>query len=144
MLKVKDDSTQREYDFTASSDKLSDIKTGYRVEVRVINGRALSLIRLGMPMQSESESSQQWKVIKYGMREPPSPPIPPLRMEEPGIAPSTTSAWIPSHWEWNGHQWAWIPGEWMEPPYTGAVWVPSHWGWNGHEWLWIPVHWMER
>jgi hypothetical protein len=145
MLRVRDDSTQMEHEFTASPDKLSDIKTGYRVEVRAINGRALSLIRLGMPMHSESEPSQKWSVTKYPeeVMEPPLPPAPPLHMEERGVPPSTTSAWIPSHWEWNGHQWMWVHGEWMESPRTGAVWAPSHWGWNGHEWIWIPGHWEQ-
>ncbi|GEM_PF-1233227 len=146
ILRVRDDSTQREYEFTASPDKLSDIRTGYRVEVRAINGRALSLIRLGMPMHSESEPSQKWSVTKYPeeVKEPPLPPAPPSSMEGHGIPPSTTSAWIPSHWEWNGHQWTWVHGEWMEPPNTGAVWEPSHWGWNGHDWVWIAGHWREQ
>ncbi|MGE5444058.1 MAG: YXWGXW repeat-containing protein, partial [Ignavibacteriales bacterium] len=146
MLRVRDDSTQREYEFTAPPDKLSDIRTGYRVEVRAINGRALSLIRLGMPMHSESEPSQKWEVTKYPeeVNQPPLPPAPPPRMEERGIPPSRTSAWIPSHWEWNGHQWAWVSGEWMEPPNAGAIWEPSHWGWNGHQWVWISGHWRER
>ncbi len=144
ILKVKDDSTQMEYEFTAPPDKLSDIKTGYRVEVRAINGRVLSLIRLGMPIQSESESSQRWSVTKYPeeVKRPPLPPSTPS--EERGIPPSATSVWIPSHWEWNGHEWVWVHGEWMEPPNAGAIWEPSHWGWNGHEWVWISGHWKER
>jgi len=98
ILKVKDDSIQIKYEFTASPDKLSDIRTGYRVEVRAINGRILSLIRLGMPMQAESEPSQEWSVTKYPeeVKRPPLPPAPPS-IEEHGTSPSTTSVWIPSH-----------------------------------------------
>ncbi|MGH7802046.1 MAG: YXWGXW repeat-containing protein [Thermodesulfobacteriota bacterium] len=52
-------------------------------------------------------------------------------MEERVAAPTTTYAWIPGHWEWNGRDWDCAPGKWVEPPYTEAVWVPSQWEWRG-------------
>jgi plastocyanin len=65
-LKVKEDTTQTEYELTASPDKLRDISTGYRVEVKTTNGRVLSLTVLGMPMKAETEPSQRFTVIKQG------------------------------------------------------------------------------
>jgi hypothetical protein len=64
MLNVKEDNTQIEYEFTASPDKLRNISTGYRVEVKAIDGKVLSIISLGLPMRAESEFYQKWKVIE--------------------------------------------------------------------------------
>lgn len=64
MLKVKEDNTQTEYALAASPDKLRDINTGYRIEVKSTDGRVLSLITLGVPTQAESEFYQKWEVIE--------------------------------------------------------------------------------
>ncbi len=64
MLRLKEDVTQTEYELMASPNKLRDVITGYRVEVREIDGRVISLTKLGMPMQTESEPYQKWKVIR--------------------------------------------------------------------------------
>ena len=64
MLKVKEDNTQTEYVLAASPDKLRDINTGYRIEVKATDGKVLSLITLGLPTQAESEFYQKWKVIE--------------------------------------------------------------------------------
>lgn len=64
MLKVKEDNTQTEYVLAASPDKLRDISTGYRIEVKSTAGQVLSLITLGLPTQGESEFYQKWKVIE--------------------------------------------------------------------------------
>jgi hypothetical protein len=63
-LKVKEDNTQTEYVLAASADKLRDINTGYRIEVKATAGKVLSLITLGLPAQAESEFYQKWKVIE--------------------------------------------------------------------------------
>lgn len=83
------------------------------------------------------------EVVKVVKEPPPAPTPPPLRIEERGVAPTTTYAWIPGHWEWNGRDWDWAHGKWVEPPYTEAVWVPSQWEWNDHEWVWVPGHWKQ-
>ncbi len=64
ILRVKEDATQNEYDLMASPSQLRDVITGYRVEVREVEGRVISLTKLGMPMQAESEPFQKWKVIR--------------------------------------------------------------------------------
>lgn len=65
MLKVKEDDTQMEYTFTAPPAKLEGVGTGYRVEVKAVGGKIMSLTVLGMPMQSKSAPDQRWRVIKY-------------------------------------------------------------------------------
>lgn len=63
-LKVKEDNTQTEYVLAASQDKLRDIDTGYRIEVKATDGKVLSLITLGLPTQAQSEFYQKWEVIE--------------------------------------------------------------------------------
>jgi WXXGXW repeat (2 copies) len=85
-------------------------------------------------------------VINSGAREftePYPPPPPPAQMEEPPMAPAPVDVWIPGHWQWNGHDYVWARGQWLEPPNASAVWVPSHWEWNGYEWISIPGHWEQ-
>lgn len=65
-INIKEDSTQEEYEFRASPNKLRDVQTGYRVEVKTANGRVLSLTVLGMPSQAGVTPSQKFKVIKQG------------------------------------------------------------------------------
>ena len=62
-LKIKEDTTQTEYEFTASLAKLKDLNTGERVEIKATDGRVLSLVALGMPMKAQPEPYQEWEVI---------------------------------------------------------------------------------
>lgn len=62
-LKIKEDITQTEYEFTASPAKLKDLNTRDRVEIKATNGKVLSLITLGMPMEAQPEPYQRWQVI---------------------------------------------------------------------------------
>ncbi len=62
---LKEDRTQETYELMASPAKLDDLRTGYRVEVTTADGKVLSLTKLGMPMQTEPEPFQKWKIIKY-------------------------------------------------------------------------------
>src|SRR5919108_2350241 len=81
------------------------------------------------------------RAIEIAQQYPPPPQPPPLRMEQPPVAPAPVDVWSPGHWEWNGHEYTWAPGQWVKPPQTSALWVPSHWEWNGHDWAWIAGHW---
>ncbi len=67
------------------------------------------------------------------------------------------------YWHWNGHEYVWHPGYWIEetafataaPPALqverpgiapGAeyFYLPGYWRWAGKEWLWDPGHWEKR
>ncbi len=63
MLRINEDITQTVNTFSASPAQLKDIKPGYRVEVKALNGKVLSITVLGMPMQATPEPSQKWKVL---------------------------------------------------------------------------------
>jgi hypothetical protein len=63
-LKIKEDTTQTEYEFTASPTKLRDLNRGDRIEIKATNRKVLSLTMLGMPMKAQPEPYQKWKVIE--------------------------------------------------------------------------------
>ncbi|MGE5443031.1 MAG: hypothetical protein ACM3SR_00305 [Ignavibacteriales bacterium] len=63
-LKIKEDTTQTEYELTVSPAKLKDLNTGDRIEVKATDGRVFSLTMLGMPMNAQPEPYQKWKIIE--------------------------------------------------------------------------------
>lgn len=74
----------------------------------------------------------------------PKPPPPP-RYEVPPPPPPARAdmvVWDPGHWRWDGHDWDWKPGHFVERPRREAQWVPGHWQErpNG-SWAWIEGHW---
>ena len=68
-------------------------------------------------------------------------PPPAARSEEVGPAPSLTAVWVDGYWHWNGKQYEWRTGAWVELPegrgyappevvrlQSGAlVWYPPRW-----------------
>lgn len=63
-VKIKEDTTQTEYELATSPAKLKDLNTGSRVEVEATNGKVLSLTMLGIPMEAQPEPYQKWQVIE--------------------------------------------------------------------------------
>jgi hypothetical protein len=61
----------------------------------------------------------------------PAPPRPPEFVE-----------WEPGHWHWDGREYRWIEGHYIERPHREAVYVPGHWDErpNG-TWVWVGPHW---
>ena len=51
-----------------------------------------------------------------------SPPPAPLAETLPP-RPSPSSAWIAGYWHWNGIDYVWVPGHWIEPP-SGMSYAP--------------------
>ena len=55
---------------------------------------------------------------------------PPPRIETIPPPPSEEARvmyWRPGHWAWDGMNWAWTPGTYVERPSAQAVWEPGHW-----------------
>lgn len=75
-------------------------------------------------------------------KEPPPPrdetvPAPPQ-------GPADYFAWDPGHWNWNGRDYDWMPGHYVERPYQGGVWVRGGWHNDGdRRWSWTPSHWAD-
>jgi len=81
------------------------------------------------------------EVIIKEIEQPPMPPAPQLEVR--GIAPSPTHVWTPGYWEWDGRDWVWVNGKWIELSSPEAVWMPGHWEWNGRNWIWVSGYWRQ-
>jgi hypothetical protein len=72
----------------------------------------------------------------------PSPPPPPrYEVVPPPSRPAEIVQWRAGHWHWDGREYVWIAGEYIEKPRPAAVWVPGHWNARGSRWVWIEGHW---
>jgi len=69
---------------------------------------------------------------------------PPLRAEVPPPPPRAPELveWRPGRWHWDGREYVWVAGEWIERPHREARWVPGHWNHRPDGfWVWVPGHW---
>jgi hypothetical protein len=52
---------------------------------------------------------------------------PPLPDEQQPACPDEGYLWTPGYWAWNGADYYWIPGGWVEPPQLDVLWTPGYW-----------------
>ncbi len=71
-------------------------------------------------------------------RQPPAPVA-----EEVPAAPGAPEMWVwqPGHWRWNGREYVWTAGHYVERPRREAQWVPAHWQERGGGWVFVEGHW---
>ena len=70
----------------------------------------------------------------------PNPP-PPTRAEIPPPAPSPQALWRFGHWSWNGKQFVWSPGHYVERPSPEASWIPGYWEQRPEGWIRVDDQW---
>jgi hypothetical protein len=67
---------------------------------------------------------------------------PPPEVETPPLAPPGANlVWDPGHWNWNGSNFVWVAGTFIERPAATAALVPGHWEQRVDGWDWIPATW---
>jgi hypothetical protein len=49
--------------------------------------------------------------------------------------------WTPGYWGWDGSDYYWVPGTWVEPPASDLLWTPGYWGWRDGFYGWNPGYW---
>src|SRR5882724_392175 len=71
-----------------------------------------------------------------------APPPPRVEVVPAPPRPREVVEWEPGRWQWEGREYRWIPGHYIERPRREAVYVPGHWDErpNGR-WVWIGPHW---
>jgi hypothetical protein len=69
-----------------------------------------------------------------------SPPAP--QPEFPLAPPASTYVWQPGHWWWNGVQYVWESGQYVERPSATATYVAGHWEQGPNGWVWLAGHWV--
>jgi hypothetical protein len=73
----------------------------------------------------------------------PHPP-PPTRAEIPPPAPSPQALWRFGHWSWNGEQFVWNPGQYIERPSPAASWIPGYWEQRPEGWIRVDDQWTSK
>lgn len=75
---------------------------------------------------------------------PTHPPVPPIRAEQVPTPPPSQAVliWQPGHFDWNGVEYVWIPGEWVDRAGHGTLWQDGYWQQSAQTSQWIPAHWM--
>jgi hypothetical protein len=75
---------------------------------------------------------------------PAAPPPPRQETVPPPPAYETQLAyWQPGHWTWDGNNYLWMPGEYVQRPQPQATWIPGQWlpQANGG-YMWVEGHWQ--
>ena len=86
--------------------------------------------------------------IGSAMAQPPPPPyatVPPPRAEMVPPPPGGgRMIWEPGHWHWNGAQYVWFGGHYVERRPNYGHYVPGHWAWSPRlgRYEWIAAHWQ--
>src|ERR1700759_5648422 len=66
---------------------------------------------------------------------------PPQRAEIPPRAPSPRALWRSGNWRWDGRQYVWLPGQYIERPSPAANWRPGYWQEGPDGWIWVEGQW---
>lgn len=69
----------------------------------------------------------------------PAPPA--ARVEARPAAPDTRAVWDPGHWNWDGRQYVWVSGRYIERPNVAMRWEPGRWMSENGSWVWMDGHW---
>ena len=96
----------------------------------------------GAPIALNSEVAQA-QIPPYPTTTAPVAPAPPPgpQTEIPPPAPSASYVWEPGHWSWNGMQYLWQPGRYVERPAVSATYTPGHWEQQANGWVWVEGRW---
>ena len=115
------------------------MKRGFILAALAVSASALA----GAPIALHSEAAQA-QIPAYPPTAPalvaPAPPPGP-EAEIPPPAPSPSYVWEPGHWSWNGVQYFWEPGRYVERPAVSATYVPGHWEQRANGWVWVEGRW---
>jgi hypothetical protein len=89
---------------------------------------------------SLSPSAQAAEII---LRTAPPQPRREVIVQRPG--PDERWVWQKGHWREYHHQYAWVPGRWIERPYRHASWVEPQWVQRPHRgWVYVQGHWNTK
>jgi hypothetical protein len=68
-----------------------------------------------------------------------APPVIPV-YEQPEL-PAPGYLWSPGYWAWDGSDYYWVPGTWVEPPSSGMLWTPGYWNYQDGLYVWNDGYW---
>ena len=69
-----------------------------------------------------------------------APPAPRATVAVRPAAPVQGAVWVQGHWQWNGAQYIWVQGSWLQPR-AGAVYVQPRWERRGRGYVYVQGTW---
>jgi hypothetical protein len=72
---------------------------------------------------------------------PQAPPPPRVEIVPAAPRPPEFVVWEPGHWHWNGREFVWVAGHYVERPRREAEWIQGGWQERGPNWVWVGGHW---
>jgi hypothetical protein len=68
-------------------------------------------------------------------------PKPAPKAEKVPKATRANTSWVPGDYYWDGDDWQWAGGYWLDQPWSEAIWIPGHWSDRWWGWTWVPGYW---
>ena len=73
-----------------------------------------------------------------------APDAPPASYDEgtPVSADPMMEVWRPGFWDFDGMEYRWVAGQFLQRPDPTATWSPDRWEQRTFGWVFIPGHWQ--
>lgn len=78
----------------------------------------------------------------YTQMAPQAPPPDPGETVPPLPGASNDFAWRPGFWAYNGKEFYWIDGRYLQRPGPTAFWSLDHWEHRQYGWVFVPGFWQ--
>jgi hypothetical protein len=115
------------------SNRWAKIEQEERITMHKLNLIRSLLFALMLMCLSAASFAQIGVSVSFG---PPALPV----YEQP-ICPGDGYIWTPGYWAWDGNNYYWVDGTWIESPEVGFLWTPGYWGWGGNAFLFHEGYW---
>ncbi|MCL2469715.1 MAG: hypothetical protein FWF24_05745 [Alphaproteobacteria bacterium] len=101
---------------------------------------ALGLYACGtsQPVQEETVEVPPFPYVRLA---PSAPPRPMPEILYPPANPMR-EVWRAGHWDYDGRQFNWVEGQYMERPHPTAAWTPDRWERRTFGWAFVPGFWQ--
>ncbi len=91
-----------------------------------------------LPSEPVAQPAAPFPFIRLSPSSPPDTPFEQAPINyEPG-----KQVWRKGHWSYDGKDFAWISGTFIEKPHPTAAWTPDRWEKRQFGWAFIPGYWQ--
>jgi hypothetical protein len=113
------------------------------IAIPVISGLVAATAAMAQPLQLVTPAPVQYgqSTVVIAPNAPPPPRV--ETIPQPPSAEAQVMYWQPGHWMWNGANWEWASGQYVQRPAPQAVWQPGHWAQQpSGGYVWVDGHWQ--
>ena len=108
---------------------------------------AVAALALCAPFAAMAQNAAQPTPVAYPGNQPfPGPDYAPTQtynFDQPMMMAPPGSVWIGAHYSWDPSRqtYAWIDGQYAQPPHPNEQWVEGHWVQTPTSWVWMEGRW---